>query len=176
MATTTTNKVERWKVAPVDRSIEASSTSGVQRLVVAEVPDGVGESEAMANSTHVLAMVLHDEHVVVVGVFEQVALHSVPTREVPSPHVTAAGAGPELGVFVPVAVHSVPSSVVPVPQVIAGATQDVLPTEDAVPEGHATQLLFLPFSVAKVEDGHNLQAIAPTISLNSPGLHGKHEP
>ena len=80
------------------------------------------------------------------------------------------------GEVVVLALHTVPSSVVPVPQVIAGATQDVLPTEDAVPEGHATQLLFLPFSVAKVEDGHNLHWTAPTISLNSPGLHGKHEP
>ena len=160
MATATANSIELCNAAPVDMSIDASSssplgedpaTSGVQRLVVALVPDGVGEPDAMAKSIHVLTMVLHDEHVgcTVVGVF----------------------------VFVPVAVHSVPSSVVPVPQVIAGATQDVLPTEDAVfPEGHATQLLFLPFSVAKVEDGHNLQAIAPTISLNSPGLHGKHEP
>ena len=134
MATTTTNKVERWKVAPVDRSIEASSTSGVQRLVVAEVPDGVGESEAMANSTHVLAMVLHDEHVVVVGVFAPVALHSVPSRVVPTPHVTAAGA--ELGVFVPVAVHSVPTRVVPSPHVTIGAEHRTLPTCDENPWGH----------------------------------------
>ena len=97
MATATANSIELCNAAPVDMSIDASSssplgedpaTSGVQRLVVALVPDGVGESEAMENSTHVLAMVLHDEHVVVVCVFEQVALHSVPTREVPSPHVT----------------------------------------------------------------------------------------
>ena len=129
MATTTTNKVERWKVAPVDRSIEASSTSGVQRLVVAEVPDGVGESEAMANSTHVLAMVLHDEHVVVVGVFAPVALHSVPSR------------------------------VVPWPQVIAAATQDALPELDEYPVGHATQLLPLPFSPAYVLLEHGFLSI-----------------
>ena len=130
----TANRIELFNAAPVDMSIDASSssplgedpaTSGVQRLVVAVVPDGVGESEAMENSTHVLAMVLHDEHVVVVGVFEQVALHSVPTREVPSPHVTAAGA--ELGVFVPVAVHSVPTREVPSPHVTIGAEHRTLP-------------------------------------------------
>jgi hypothetical protein len=155
VATTTANKVERWKVAPVDRSIDASSTplgeapatSGVQRLVVAEVPDGVGESEAMANSTHVLAMVLHDEHVVVVVV----------------------------GVFAPVALHSVPSRVVPWPQVIAAATQEALPELDEYPVGHATQLLPLPFSPAYVLLEHGWHASAPSTSLNSPGLHRTHD-
>ena len=145
MATATANSIELCNAAPVDMSIDASSssplgedpaTSGVQRLVVAVVPDGVGESEAMENSTHVLAMVLHDEHVVVVGVFEQVALHSVPTREVSSPHVTI---GAELGVFVPVAVHSVPTRVVPSPHVTIGAEHRTLPTCDENPRGHVLQ-------------------------------------
>ena len=173
MAMATANRIELFNAAPVDMSNDAFSsaplgedpaTSGVQRLVVALVPDGVGEPDAMAKSIHVLTMVLHDEHVgcTIVGVFVFVPVAVlVPAGE---------------GEVVVLALHTVPSSVVPVPQVIAGATQDVLPTEDAVPEGHATQLLFLPFSVAKVEDGHNLHWTAPTISLNSPGLHGKHEP
>ena len=115
MATATANSIELCNAAPVDMSIDASSssplgedpaTSGVQRLVVALVPDGVGEPDAMAKSIHVLTMVLHDEHVgcTVVGVF----------------------------VFVPVAVHSVPSSVVPVPQVIAGGIE----TQPHPPVGH----------------------------------------
>ena len=92
---------------------EDPATSGVQRLVVALVPDGVGELDAMAKSIHVLTMVLHDEHVgcTVVGVF----------------------------VFVPVAVHSVPTRVVPSPHVTIGAEHRTLPTCDENPSGHVWQ-------------------------------------
>jgi hypothetical protein len=150
------NRIELFNAAPVDMSIDASSssplgedpaTSGVQRLVVALVPDGVGEPDAMARSVHVLTMFLHDEHVgcTVVGVFVPVAVHSVPTRVVPSPHVTV------------------------------GATQVVLPAEDDFPVGHDSQLLVLPFTLENVEDGHALQAAAPTTSLNSPTPQTVHD-
>jgi hypothetical protein len=130
VAMATANRIELFNAAPVDMSIDASSssplgedpaTSGVQRLVVALVPDGVGEPDAMAKSIHVLTMVLHDEHVgcTIVGVFVFVPVAVlVPAGE---------------GEVVVLALHTVPSSVVPVPQVIAGATQDVLPTEETVP-------------------------------------------
>ena len=146
----TANRMELCNAAPVDMSIDASSaplgedpaTLGVQRLVVAVVPDGVGEPEAMARSVHVLTMFLHDAHVgcTVVGVF----------------------------VFVPVTVHLVPTRVVPSPHVTAGATQVVLPTEGDFPMGHDSQLLVLPFTLENVDTGHVLQATAPTTSLNSP--------
>jgi hypothetical protein len=146
--------MELCNAAPVDMSIDASSaplgedpaTLGVQRLVVAVVPDGVGEPEAMARSVHVLTMFLHDAHVgcTVVGVF----------------------------VFVPVTVHLVPTRVVPSPHVTAGATQVALPICDVFPVSQLLQAVALD-DMLNVFSAQFLQAVAPDRSPYFPGIQGK---